>query len=251
MLTAVVLTKNSASRLSDCLASLHFCDAIAVVDDASQDDTQKIAKKYHATVLNHALGDDYSAQRNFALSQIKSHWILFVDSDEVVSEPLRREIVESVAKVEYKGFFIQRVDYLWGTRLNHGDVGQVYLLRLGRNGAGTWQGRVHERWQISGRMGKLKGQINHYPHSSFVEFIKKINSYSTIRASELYDQKCTANIVEIVFMPVGKFLHLYLIKLGILDGTEGFIHAMTMAFYTFLVRGKLYLLGKGIPNTNV
>ena len=79
------------------------------------------------------------------------------------------------------------------------------------------------------------------------EFLQHINTYSTLRAQELFGQNITTNIFEIIFLPILKFKLLYIFKLGFLDGTMGFIHAMTMAFYSFLVKGKLWLLYKGIP----
>jgi hypothetical protein len=80
-----------------------------------------------------------------------------------------------------------------------------------------------------------------------VEFLQHINEYSTLKAKEFYKKRRKTNVLEIVFAPIIKFKILYFWKLGFLDGTAGFVHAMTMAFYTFLVRGKLYLLHKGIP----
>ena len=128
---------------------------------------------------------------------------------------------------------------MWGKHLEYGDVGHVSLLRLGRGG--QWHGRVHETWQVAGPVGHLKSPLYHYPHPDYVEFLHHINNYSTLRAGELKTRNCKTSLLEIIFFPLGKFLSLYLIKLGFLDGTMGFIHAMTMSFYTFLVRAKLYL----------
>jgi glycosyltransferase involved in cell wall biosynthesis len=247
MLTGIVLAKNEAKNIEACLASLDFCDSLIVVDDNSTDDTVKIAKKMGATVYKHELGGDFAAQHNWILSQIKSTWVLFVDADEVITHPLSKEIKTAITKIEYKGFKIPRIDYLWGKKLTHGDLLNSKVLRLARRGAGEWEGSVHERWNINGKVGVLKNPINHRPHSSMVEFLQHINEYSTLKAKEFYKKGRKTNVLEIVFVPIIKFKILYFWKLGFLDGTAGFVHAMTMAFYTFLVRGKLYLLHKGIP----
>lgn len=242
MLTAVVLAKNEAHNLPQCLESLQFCDGMVVVDDESADDTAEVARKAGAQVLQHPVTGDYAAARNWALTQVKSTWVLFVDADEQVSPQLAQEITRAIAKVECKGFLIPRIDYLWERQLKHGDVGRVKLLRLARRGAGQWINRVHEVWQIEGRVCLLRQPLLHYPHPRLVDFLRQINHYSSIRAQELRDCGQHASLFQIVSYPIFKFLYLYLVSLGILDGTPGFVHAMTMAFYTFLVRGKLWLL---------
>lgn len=242
MLTGIVLTHNEEKNITRCLESLKFCDQILVVDDNSTDKTVQLAKKLGATVVSHPLDDNFAAQRNWAISQANTPWVLFVDADEVVSVKLAEEITSALKKIEYKGFLIPRTDYMWGKKLSHGDVGGVRLLRLARRGAGEWHGAVHEQWQIEGKVGVLRHALTHYPHPTMVEFLQEINRYSSIRAQELHDSGQRANLFQIIIYPIIKFKYLYFLKLGLLDGTAGFVHAMTMAFYSFLVRGKLWLL---------
>ena len=242
MLTGVVLTRNEQENLGKCLNSLKFCDAILIIDDNSTDDTVKIAQEAGAKVITHALNADFAAQRNFALSQVSSDWVLFVDADEVVSSDLASEIKRRILKGDsFSGFSVHRVDFLWGKQFKHGDVGNIKLLRLARRQAGEWQGKVHETWQVKGPTSELKNPLYHYPHANLTAFLQRINLYSTIRASELKSQNHKTSIFEIIFYPIGKFLKLWIWDLGFADGTTGFIHAMTMAFYSFLVRGKLWL----------
>ncbi len=250
MLTAAILAKNEESNIQRCIESLSFCDEILVVDDNSMDDTAKIAKRHKARVVSHEFVD-FSSQRNWAISQVKSGWILFIDADEIVSRELGDSIQELVKKNEANGYLIHRVDYIWDHKFKFGDVGNVWLLRLAKKGAGEWQSDVHETWKIEGRVDKLTGDLNHYPHQDVVDFIKHINHYSTLKANQFYKQGRTTNIFEIVLGPIWRFKYLYILKLGFLDGIPGFIHAMLMAFYMFLVASKLFLLYKGIPKSRV
>lgn len=247
MITAIILTKNEAKNLPKCLESVKWCDQILVIDDGSTDKTVSVAQKAGAQVLEHPLNANYASQRNWALSKVKTTWVLFVDADEVVSDQLADEIKVAITKIEFKGYLISRIDHMWGKRLTHGDVGGVKLLRLARHGAGDWQGTVHETWQVEGRVGTLKNPINHFPHPTMVEFLNHINVYSTLKAKEFHESGKKINLIVIIFGPVWRFILNYFFKLGFLDGTAGFVHAMTMAFYTFLVAGKLWLLYKGIP----
>lgn len=240
MLTAIILTKNEEKNIERCISSLGFCDEVVIVDDESTDNTVKIAKKWGAKVIGCKM-QDFSSQRNWAIEQVKSSWILFVDADEVMTKELGDSIQEEVLKNDANGYLIHRVDYIWNHKFKYGDVGNVWLLRLARRGAGTWNGAVHETWNIDGRVGKLNGELNHYPHQTVVEFLQKLNRYSTLKANEFYKAGRKTNIFEIIFGPVFRFVYLFICRLGLLDGTAGFIHAMLMSFYVFLVAGKLYL----------
>ncbi|TSC87290.1 MAG: glycosyltransferase [Microgenomates group bacterium Gr01-1014_16] len=248
MLTGVVLTRNEEANLDKCLTSLKFCDEILIIDDNSTDKTAEIAKNHGAKVVKHSLNADFATQRNFALSQIKSGlpagrqgWILFLDADELVTPELASEITRRLLKGDsFLGYLIPRLDILWGKQLKHGDT-KTSLLRLARHGAGGWVGKVHETWQVSGTTSTLKNSLLHYPHPTITDFLHHINFYSTLRAQELKNQNHRTNILEIIFYPIFKFLYLWIWKLGFADGNQGFMSAMMMAFYSFLVRGKLYL----------
>jgi hypothetical protein len=111
-------------------------------------------------------------------------------------------------------------------------------------GAGFWHGRVHETWDITGVTGRLEKPLPHYPHQTLYAFLRSINCYSDLRAAELNHHKTRSGLLAILFYPLGKFVNLWLFKAGILDGMPGLVHALVMSFYSFLVRGKLYLKTK-------
>ncbi len=240
MLTAIVLTRNEAQNLPRCLESLRFCNEVLVIDDNSTDSTVQTAAKFKARVITHPLNDDFAAQHNFALSQVKSGWALFVDADEFVTPKLAQEITHELKNPQYHAYLVNREDIMWGKHLRHGDS-HTQLVRLARVGMGHWSGRVHESWVIDGRVGELKNLLFHYPHPSLYEFLRKINYYSSLRAQELQELGQKSNLVQIIFYPMLKFLYLGIWKLGFVDGTAGVICAMAMSFYSLLVRGKLFL----------
>lgn len=244
MISAAVLTKNEEKNIVDCIESLSWCDEIIVVDDNSEDRTKDIAEKMKARVFTHALDNNFSEQRNFALRQAQYDWILFVDADERVTPELQKEILLHVANPgnPYVGFYIQRRDILFGKRLQYGEVGNIKLLRLAKKEAGLWQGKVHERWNIKGSIGMLKNSLIHYPHQTLTEFLQEINFYSTLRAQELYDKGIKTNGFLIILYPKAKFFLGFVLKQGFRDGIAGFVFAILMSFHSFLVRGKLWLL---------
>lgn len=244
MITGIVLTKNEEKNIKKCLESLSFCDEILIIDDYSNDKTIDISKKFHNVKIHERKLDDFSSQRNYGLKIANNEWVLFLDADEIVSNNLKVEIEKAVVDASSYGYFIKRNDFIFGKKLKYGDTGRIKLLRLGKKSGGEWVGKVHEMWKINGKTEILKNPIIHYPHQTLREFIHEIGLYSSMRADELYKDGKKSDLLDIIFYPKFKFLNLYVLKFGFLDGIEGFVHAMCMSLYSFLVRGKLYLKNK-------
>ena len=245
-LSAVVLTKNEEKNIATCLDTLSFCDEVIVIDDNSTDETVAIAKKKNAIVYIHPLQNDFASQRNFGLEKAKGEWVVFVDADERVSGELSKEIELRIKNQELRenGFYVKRQDHMWGNVLKHGDSGNIRLLRLARRKKGKWDGKVHETWEVNGDIGALKHPLDHYPHPTIAEFLTDINHYTTLRAEELYQRGTKVLFFDIIIYPKAKFFRDFIAKAGFLDGTAGLVHAILMSFHSFLVRGKLYMLGK-------
>jgi glycosyltransferase involved in cell wall biosynthesis len=241
MLSAIILSHNDEATIARALQSVSFCDEVIVIDDESTDKTLAIAKKHGATVFTHALNDDFAAQRNFGLAKAKGEWVLFVDSDEVVSPSLADEIQQELAG-KTDGWYIKRRDTMWGHEFKYGEMGNVKLLRLARKKAGTWNRPVHEVWDVKGETDTLTHPLLHYPHPDVAQFIEEINRYSTLNAKHFYDKGVRTHVWQIMAYPAAKFFVNYVWKLGFLDGTAGAIVAFLMSLHSFLTRGKLYLL---------
>jgi glycosyltransferase involved in cell wall biosynthesis len=246
-ITAVILAKNEEVNIKECIKSVKFCDEILVIDDDSTDKTIEIAKSAGAKVIRHPLMGDYATQKNFALSKALNKWVLFVDADERVSDTLRDEImnVVEIPSNPYIGYRIKRHKYLWGKPVKYGDS-RDDLLRLGKRNAGKWMRRVHEYWEMPGRVGKLSGKILHYPHRTLKEYIDHVDFFSGLHAKNHYKEGTKSNIFKILFLPPAKFIQNYIIRLSVLDGTRGFLVSMMMSLHSFLAWSKLWLLQKHI-----
>jgi glycosyltransferase involved in cell wall biosynthesis len=243
MISAIILTKNEERNIKECLEGLSWCDEKIVIDDASEDRTREIAQKLGAIVYNRRLVD-FSDQRNYGLEKAKGDWILFVDADERISQALWYEIMQYINEPieNFSGFFLKRVDLMWGQELKHGEAGTLKLLRLAKKGSGKWVGTVHEKWNISGKIETLDNPLYHYPHETVGQFLSDLNQYTDLRAKELYEQGVRTNWFFILLYPKAKFFLNYVLRLGLLDGLPGLVTALMMSFHSFLVRGKLWLL---------
>ena len=243
--TAVILTYNEEKNIVRCISSLQWCSEIVVIDDCSTDQTSVLAQQNGARVVTQKFLHDFALQRNFALSQTKNEWMLFVDSDEEVSDVLRSEIeylFSSPKIVRYNGFTILRKDYQFGKMLIHGETGNMRLLRLGRKSAGLWKRAIHEYWDIKGEIGALKNPLFHYPHQTISEFLSELNTYTTINAQVFWKEGYRASFFSILSYPIGKFFSGYFWKQGFRDGMPGLLLALFMSFHSFLTRSKLYFL---------
>lgn len=195
--------------------------------------------------LNQEHITDFAAARNSELAKAKTEWVLFIDTDEKITEELKAEILTTIndpSSSVYSAYYIPRLDTFLGRVLRHGETGDAKFIRLSRRDFGTWQRPVHEVWMGSGRVGNLHSPILHRPHDSISSFLEKINSYSSIEAKYRFEQGIKSSLWKIVIYPLAKFKWNYFFKLGFLDGTPGAIMAIMMSFHSYLTWTKLYLL---------
>jgi len=245
-LSVIVLTKNEEVNVLDCIESIPKAAEIIVVDDYSTDrtiDVIKSLKNPNIKIYERHLDNNFSDQRNFGLSKTKSDWVLFLDADERITKSLADEIISIINnsfEATINGYFIKRRDTLWGHELKFGETGNIKLLRLAKKNNGKWQGKVHEVWNISGILGTLDNALIHYPHQTVREFLYEIDRYSTLRAQELFEQKKSIGLWEVIIYPKAKFVQNYLFKFGFCDGIAGLVMALMMSLHSFLVRGKLW-----------
>lgn len=243
MISAVILAKNEEEHIEKALNSVMFCDEMIVIDDESVDKTAQKAIQKGAKVVKKALVD-FSDQRNYALNLAKHDWVLFIDADEIVSPDLALEIVNASETNVCDAYWVKREDILFGKKIKHGELLDKKFIRLARKNKGKWYGKVHESWDVRGKVGELYHPIIHTPHETLSEFISEVNFYTTLRAHELCEQKVSTNWFLILFFTKAKFFQTYILKLGFLDGMPGLILSIMMSLHTFLVRSKLWQLSK-------
>ncbi len=245
-LSVVILTRNEEKNILDCIESVRFASEIVVVDDYSTDRTIDVLNGLgdaRIKVFRRNLEGDFAGQRNFGLSKAKGEWVLFLDADERITKQLADEILSTIKNHQsiINGYFLKRRDTLWGRELKYGETGNIKLLRLAKKNSGEWKGKVHEVWNVPGRLGSLDNALTHYPHRTVREFLYEIDRYSTLRAQELFEQKKSVSLWEIIVYPKAKFVQNYVLKMGFADGTAGLMIAVMMSLHSFLVRGKLWL----------
>ncbi len=240
-ISACIICFNEESNIERCLSSVAWADEIIVIDSMSRDRTTEIARGFTDSVYQRSW-TGYVDQKNFALSKSTGDWILSVDADEEVPDSLRREIISEINKKDAKcGYSMPRRSFYQGRWINHSGFYPDRQLRLFRRDKAEWVGsRVHERVEIDGPIGELKNDLLHYPYKGVISGqIRTVDNFSGLLAENLREKGARYSVWLLLIRPVFKFLEVYFLKLGFLDGSAGLIIAVTSSYAMFVRYVKL------------
>lgn len=239
-ISVIIITKNEARNIGDCLESVKWADEIIVVDSGSEDETISIARQFTDKVLiNEWKG--FAHQKSFAMNQAVNEWILSIDADERVSDKLKEEILNSELN-QFDGYRIKRENYFLGKLIRGCGWGQDYQLRLFRKSKTKLTDRlVHEGFEVEGKIGQLKNSMLHFSYRNFSDAITKINHYSTLEAIEKQNRK-KVNAFTIVVTPIIAFLQHFFLRKGFIDGIYGLFVSIMHAITKLQVQLKIWEL---------
>ncbi len=230
--SATIITLNEAANIARTIRSLAMADEIVVVDSGSTDPTVEIARELGARVIQHDW-EGYAAQKNFAAHEARHDWILSLDADEELNGDAQAAVTRWKTQApQAAGYrFARRARYL-GRWILHSGWYPDYKLRLYDRRAGEWLGTaVHESAVVAGKAETLPGEILHYTCDSLEEHLKRIESYTDLAAREMVERRSRASLAALLLAPPWKFFHTYFLRLGVLDGYQGFLIARMAARY--------------------
>ncbi len=238
-ISAIIITFNEEGRLKTCLESIKWCDEIILVDSGSTDNTLNIARQFSEQVfIENWKG--YGPQKQSALEKATGQWVLSIDADEVVTSELAREIKAAVSSADKAGYYIPRKNFYKNKWLRHGGQYPDYVLRLFRRDSGRFSpSMVHEKVIVNGPCGRLKEPLLHYTFQDLSALIEKINRYSSLSSKELYQAGRRCGPFTPILHFLSFFIRDYLLRLGFLDGLEGFNVAFVKALGIYLKYAKL------------
>ncbi len=240
-ISACIIAYNEEKKIGDCIKSLlPVVDEVVVVDSLSTDNTVNIAKRYTDKVFNQSfLG--YIEQKNLAAGKASHDWILSLDCDERLSDTLQQSILALKGKLSgvdacrmaRRTFYV----YRW---LNHCWYPDIKTRLFNRNTA-RFGGDVnlHERIITEGsNIVLLKGDIEHYSFDSVSDHLKTIDKYTEIGADELIRKNKSFNLLSPITHASWRFIRLYLIKRGFLDGFAGLLVSVLSCMEVFVKYSK-------------
>jgi len=238
-LSAVLITRNAADQLAECLASVAFCDEIVVVDSASEDATAEIARRHGARVIQ-SVWRGFGPQKQFAVDQARHDWVLCIDADERVSERLRASILDALPAPDARAYRFARCNRFMGRYLRHGEGYPDWSLRLFDRRHARWSDDpVHEKVLVDGSAGTLQGDLLHESAESLEAYLAKQNRYSSLAAEEALACGERATAAHLLLSPLLRFVKFYFIRLGLLDGLPGLVHILAGCAASFAKYAKM------------
>jgi glycosyltransferase involved in cell wall biosynthesis len=239
-LSAIVITRNEAHNLDDCLQSLKgLVNEIIVVDSQSTDDTVAIATHHGAQVSQPADWPGFGPQKNRALSLATCEWVLSIDADERVTPELAVEIQKTLQdSPRGVAFEIPRLSWYCGRFIRHAGWQPDHVLRLfKRESAKFSDDLVHERVVTDARVESLKNHLLHYSYLNFSQVLSKVDAYSSASAKQAYAQGKRSTVARALGHGAWAFFRTYVIRAGFLDGGHGLALSISNAetsYYKYL-----------------
>jgi glycosyltransferase involved in cell wall biosynthesis len=244
-LSAIVIAHNEAANIGECLDALAFCDERIVVDSGSSDGTVDVARSKGARVESHEW-QGFGPQKNYALSLATGDWVLSIDADERVTPELAGAIRAALAHADVDGFEFPRRSSFCGRPMKHSGWNPDYVLRLFRRGKAKFDDAlVHERVICDGPVKRLDQPLIHYPVQKLEDALSRMDRYSTASAAALVASGRRVSFLAGIGHGFYAFLKTYVLRLGFLDGAEGFLLAVANAEGSYYRYMKAWLATRG------
>ena len=241
-LTVVIVAKNEARNITECVASASFANEVLVLDSHSSDETLFLAERAGARVVQ-AEWPGYGPQVARGFSMAKGDWVLSLDADERISPRLRDEILATIAVGAHAGYRIPRLSEFCGQFIHHGGWRPDRTLRLGRrSAAGFTDHFLHAHMTVQGSVGDLSENLIHYSYPDLHDVLEKLDRYSSGHARDLFSMEKKSSLSKALIHGWFAFFRTYVLRLGFLDGRHGVMLAIYNAEYTYYKYLKLMFL---------
>lgn len=185
---------------------------------------------------------DFSQIRNQALKKATQKWVFFLDSDEIIAPESVPEIKKIIQNNLLDGVMVKRQDVFYNQPIEHGEAGNIKLLRMGKKDKMIWKRPVHEIAEVDGVVDDSNIKLIHYAHPSLTQFLASIIDYAEIEARYRTQLNQEMTLPHLITFPLGKFMSNYFVKRGFLDGWRGLSYALMMSLHSFSVRVFQYEL---------
>ncbi|MGO9614694.1 MAG: glycosyltransferase family 2 protein [Dissulfurispiraceae bacterium] len=237
-LSVAIITRNEEKNIVACLKSVSFADDIVVVDSGSTDRTVEIAKDFGTRIFIEQW-KGYGPQKNSTIEKCVNDWVLILDADERLAAEAIESVIEVLKRPTAAAYALKRRNYLHGKWIKHSGYWPDKQIRLVNKTMGTFHSAIHEKWVAEGPVKELDVCIEHFGFESYSDMLRTLDDYSTIIAKDLFSSGRRANFSSPVYHGIGMFLKIYLFELGLLDGMDGLVIAITKAGGSFFKYAKL------------
>ena len=250
-ISVIVTTFNEQRTIGRCLQSLRGFDEILLVDSFSHDRTLDIAASYPVRVVQREY-ESAAKQKNWALGEVRHDWVLILDADEALTPALRAEIEALPVPPPHQGYWIHRDSEYLGRRIRYCGWQRDRVLRLFRRDAGVYEEtEVHEEVVLRGAAGTLRHRLLHDPYASISHHLRKMKTYTTLGARDFARRGGRFAFVRMLLHPPLRFLRMYVLQAGILDGRQGLVLCVLSAYGVMLKYAKAWSYGRSTGQDNM
>lgn len=226
MITVITFTYNDAAAIEKFLTNTSFADEVIIIDNNSSDNTLELAEQFNTVCLKRDF-DTLKSQKDFAISKASHPWILYLEIDELISKNLRNEIKTITStNTSSSSYHIRRRLNFMGKVLNHSGANTVLKNRL-----------FHK--ESTSNLSKILKSTLTKNYRSFDSFNMQLTQHAKNESKKLAEKDTRPNLYHFIIKPFSCLIKHYLLKLGFLDGKEGFIYSYLQAFSMF--KRYLYL----------
>ena len=219
-ITAAIIAQNEQRHLAELLPALDWVDQIVVVDGGSRDATVEVARAHGCCVVQRPF-DTFARQRNHALRLARCDWVLSIDADERPTPRLIDEIGRRVTDGRHAAFRVPIRSTIFGRPLRRCGTQDDRPVRLFCRGAARWEGDVHERLRVAGRIGRLDGWLTHATLPDLDAFLAKMHRYTRLEAAARVAADRPVRWTDTWVAPAREIFRRLIVKQGLLDGPAG------------------------------
>ena len=228
-ITAIILVGGIYDKnlLTKCLNSVSWCDEIVKVE-------------------TDGLKGSFADWRNEGARKSNGDWLLYVDTDEEITDNLQKEIEFTINNLQFtnSAYAIPRRNFIFGKEMKHCGLWPDFVLRLiKKDKLKGWTGDLHEQPKVDGKTCHLKESLIHNKHKTLAEMVEKTNDWSEIEARLMFDAKHPQmNIFRFFSAGLREFWRRMVIQIAFLDGSDGIIYALYQVFSRLISYSKLWEL---------
>jgi glycosyltransferase involved in cell wall biosynthesis len=239
-ISITIITYNEERNIDRCLNSIQWADEIIVVDSGSTDQTLAICRQYHCKVIQKPWSG-FGSMKHFAVDAASHDWIFSIDADEKMTDGLKSTIQQILKEPQCAGYRIKRISYYLDKKIYYSGWNHDYPLRLFNRKYGNFNDKpIHESVKLSGKSDRIEEALLHYPYPTIASHVQKMNQYAELTAGWLTQNRKSSSLAMAILSSMIKFLKMYFLQMGFLDGKIGFVLAYNSAFGVYLKYIKLW-----------
>jgi glycosyltransferase involved in cell wall biosynthesis len=230
-ISATIITKNEEANIERCLNSIDWVDEIVVVDSFSTDRTIEICEEHKCKIIQ-TEWKGFGRTKKYAVDASSNDWIFSIDADEEVTIELKNKILGILENPQFEGYNIKRTSYYLGSEIKYCGWDRDFPLRLFNKESGNFNDKeVHEFVIIKGRTALINEPLLHYTYPTISSHVAKMNRYTDLSLIKLNKRY---SIFSALFFGINKFLKMYFLQKGFLDGKVGMLLSINSAYGIFL-----------------